>query len=547
MESILKVSPEQLQPHPDNRPLGINEEKVEQLAEMMRQNGFDPTKMLKVRPNGSDGTYQIIEGEHRWRAAQKAGVAEIPVYVVDVDDEEALIQLVAGNVQTDSHALDYGYAALRLCVKDSKKGLSVAAFANRVGKSGKTLSLAMKAAEVRECISQSYAGVRLLDETEKLYEISKCQESDWLWFHDLIANKGLSKNDAIEISKRIRAIDAAAGHHSAQVFDLAEVKQNCATAKERIYENWLSLVEAVEDCASKLPKTCNLFDYSVKDDEIQEYEYDAQSLFLSDLLNLKSFARHDVYNSFNAVNDYIRNHTEQKAKEKAEYYRDEANRKEKEERADAEWKAFMPVPGTWYKLGPHRLYCGDNRDKAFIDALPNEAAFAFADPPYNENVDEWDSDFIWEQDYLQDKAALVFVTPGIGNIPGLFSATKMNYKWSLSTWITNGMTRGALGFGNWIYLALFSKLESVHRNEQDFLKVSISNPADKNHTHRGEKPIELLNQLVGKFSKEGQVVIDPFLGSGTTLFACEELGRVCYSAEKDPKFCKDIMEKYKNL
>lgn len=541
--SILHVRTTQLFPHPDNRPLGINEEKVEQLAEMMRQNGYDQSKPLKVRPNGSAEMYQIIEGEHRWRAAQKAGVETLPVFVVDVDDEEALIQLVAGNVQTDNHALDIGVAAIKLTEAYSRTQ-NDKAFAERIGKGRSTIVQAKAAAKVF-LAAKSVCRQTLLTDKEKLYQVSTCQESDWLWLHDLIATKGLSKSDTIEISKRIRAIDTAAGDHSAQVFDLTEVKKECATAKERIYNNWLSLVEAVEDCAGKLPGTCNLFDYSVKDDEVQEYEYEAQSLFLSDLSNLKSFARHDVYNAFNAVNDYIRNHTEQKAKEKAEYYRDEANRKEKEDRARAEWEAFMPVPGTWYELGPHRLYCGDNRDKAFVDALPNDAAFAFADPPYNAGVDEWDSGFEWGQDYLQDKAQFVFVTPGIGNVPGLFAATKMSYKWSLSAWITNGMTRSALGFGNWIYIALFSALESVHRNEQDFLKVNISNPSDKEHTHRGEKPAELLDQLVSKYSKEGDCIIDPFLGSGTTLFSCDKLGRVCYSAEISPEYCKDIMSKYK--
>src|SRR6056297_262435 len=98
---IKEIRGAQLIPHPDNRPLGINEEKVEQLAEMMRQNGYDQSKPIKARPH--DGCYQIIEGQHRWRAARKAGIEALPVYVVELDDDEALIQLVAGNAQTESH------------------------------------------------------------------------------------------------------------------------------------------------------------------------------------------------------------------------------------------------------------------------------------------------------------------------------------------------------------------------------------------------------------------------------------------------------------
>lgn len=536
--SILHVKPEQLTPHPDNRPLGINEEKVEQLAEMMRQNGYDQSKPLKVRPNGSAETYQIIEGEHRWRAAQKAGVETLPVFVVDVDDEEALIQLVAGNVQTEFSSVEIGLLAVSIG-NDNK-------VAKRLGKERTYVVRARNGAEAwreLEGVSRDTLGY----EPRKQYELSKVKKEDRQWLADLWVKKALPVIDCAETTKRIRAIDAAAGDHSAKVFDLTEVKKECATAKERIYNNWLSLIEAVEDCTGKLPVICNLFDYSVKDDEVQKYEYEAQSLFLSDLSNLKSFARHDVYNAFNAVNDYIRNHTEQKAKEKAEYYRDEANRKEKEDRAAAEWEAFMPVLGTWYELGPHRLYCGDNRDKAFIDALPNDAAFAFADPPYNAGVDEWDEGFIWDQDYLQDKAQFVFVTPGTNAIKDLMLNTGMNYRWALYCWIKNGMTKGALGFNNTIFIALFSRLDSVFKNMGDHLEITIKMNETEDTHHEGRKPYDLLKHLIEKFSEIGQTVIDPFCGSGTTLLECEKTKRVCVAAEKNPLYCKEIISRFRAI
>lgn len=209
----------------------------------------------------------------------------------------------------------------------------------------------------------------------------------------------------------------------------------------------------------------------------------------------------------------------------------------------AEIEAPKAELNTWVKLGNHFLYCGDNRDEIFINALP-KAKFAFSDPPYNENVMDWDTGFRWQQDYLQDFAEIVAVTPGISQIPFFIENTKMSYKWSCAAWITNGMTRGALGFGNWIYIALFSKLESIHRNKQDFYKVNISNKVDDLHTHRGRKPEELLVNLIGDFTNEGDVVIDNFLGSGTTLFCCQEMNRVCYGAESDLKFCQDIIDKF---
>jgi DNA modification methylase len=53
-------------------------------------------------------------------------------------------------------------------------------------------------------------------------------------------------------------------------------------------------------------------------------------------------------------------------------------------------------------------------------------------------------------------------------------------------------------------------------------------------------------KLIQDFTAPEEIVIDPFLGSGTTLFACEELGRVCFAAEKSPEYCQLIIDKYES-
>lgn len=535
---IQQIPIEKLYPHPDNRPLGINEEKVEQLAEMMKVNGYDQSKPIKARPNGKPDAFQIIEGEHRWRAAQKAGIESVPVFVKELSDEDALIELVAGNVQTGYNHIDVGMLALR--IKDDNK------VASKIGKERTYVVRSRKGTEAWELL-EGVSRDTLGAESRKLYEISKLNSDyDKKAMADIIVSRSYSVIEVQECVKKFLQIDTTtAPGHAAQVFDLTEVKKECATAKERIYNYWISLLESVEDCAGKLPEEETLYKYVFASKSVEQYEYKPRETFLSILSELKEPTRADVFKHYNFILETIRQQTKENADKDKKHYEAEGNRQAAEERAKAEWEAFMPEPGKWYELGPHRLYCGDNRDPEFINALPEDAAFAFADPPYNAGVDEWDTGFFWDQDYLQDKAELVFVTPGISNIDGMFQNTKMNYKWSLAAWITNGMTRGALGFGNWIYIALFSAKESVHNNEQDFLKVNISNPANKEHTHRGEKPKELLDRLVEKFSKEGDCIVDPFLGSGTTLFSCDDQMRICYAAEKNPQYCKNIMAKFR--
>lgn len=249
---------------------------------------------------------------------------------------------------------------------------------------------------------------------------------------------------------------------------------------------------------------------------------------------------------------------EEDAKRKAEKLKKEEEEKELEEerkrieeeqrRIEEEKNRIQCKNGTWYKLGNHLLYCGSNEDDSFKQMLKQHpASFAFADPPYNADVAEWDSNFKWSQDWLIDYAPIVAVTPGIVSIKDFMACTQMPYTWSVACWIDNGMTRGALGFGNWIYIALFAK-DKVFRNSQDFLRVSIDNSENKETEHKGRKPFELVDWLISKFSKENDYIIDPFLGSGTSLLVAEGLPkkRKCIGAEINPEYCNEIIKRWES-
>jgi len=204
-------------------------------------------------------------------------------------------------------------------------------------------------------------------------------------------------------------------------------------------------------------------------------------------------------------------------------------------------------PGEVWHLGTHTLYCGDTSSDAFRELLTEKAALAFADPPYGANVEGYDdSKFYWQHDYLADMADVVVVTPGIVSIFELARRTAMPYRWSLAAWITNGMTRGAVGFGNWMYAAVFSA-GSVFRQAQDFSKVTISNAEAADTDHPTRKPTEYVQWIVDTFSKPKQLVIDPFLGSGQTLMVCEASGRRCIGGELDPKFCSEIVARWEAM
>lgn len=68
-----------------------------------------------------------------------------------------------------------------------------------------------------------------------------------------------------------------------------------------------------------------------------------------------------------------------------------------------------------------------------------------------------------------------------------------------------------------------------------------------NDLHPTMKPIKLMARLVENSSRSGETVLDPFGGSGSTLLACEKLGRKCWTMELDPHYCDVILQRWENL
>lgn len=92
-------------PNPRNPRRNFAEAELADLAQSIREHGI--VQPVVVRPAGGTGRYEIIAGERRWRAAQRAGLAEIPVIIRDVDDKAALELAIIENVQrTDLNPLE---------------------------------------------------------------------------------------------------------------------------------------------------------------------------------------------------------------------------------------------------------------------------------------------------------------------------------------------------------------------------------------------------------------------------------------------------------
>lgn len=87
-------------------------------------------------------------------------------------------------------------------------------------------------------------------------------------------------------------------------------------------------------------------------------------------------------------------------------------------------------------------------------------------------------------------------------------------------------------------------LNILHETETDILR---ENKPLKNDIHPTMKPIKLLARLIQNSSNKGDIVLDLFGGSGSTLMACEQLDRICYTSELDPRYVDVIIERYESF
>ena len=130
---LLLVAPDRISPSPFQPRRYFDAEKLHDLAEAIRHQGIIEPLIVRPSRDGADGTYELIAGERRLRAAREVGLAAVPVVVRELDDRAALeMSLVENLAREDLNAVEEGRAFIRL---NREFGLSHDEIAGRIGKS----------------------------------------------------------------------------------------------------------------------------------------------------------------------------------------------------------------------------------------------------------------------------------------------------------------------------------------------------------------------------------------------------------------------------
>jgi len=223
------------------------------------------------------------------------------------------------------------------------------------------------------------------------------------------------------------------------------------------------------------------------------------------------------------------------------------------------------VLGDLIEIGEHRLLCGDSTDSDQVAKLMNgeKADMVFTDPPYgiNEKGDRSKRGGLAKGNNLPD-----FIDDSIQYAIDAFNQPQ-NLDIPIQVWFGANYYCHSLPQGN-NWLVWDKRVEEKQRDTQSdcelawvksrFNSVRIfrhlwkgmmkDSERGQRRVHATQKPIALIEFALNEYgSKEGDLVIDYFTGSGSTMVAAHQLKRKCYGMELDPKYCQVIIDRMTKL
>ena len=224
--------------------------------------------------------------------------------------------------------------------------------------------------------------------------------------------------------------------------------------------------------------------------------------------------------------------------------------------------------GDIWLLGRHRVICGDSTlPETYTKLMEGRRAnLVLTDPPYNVNVEETagkiqndnmpDEDFYkflfaafvnMEQNMENDASIYVFHADSKGLIFRQAFHDAGFYLSGCCIWKKNALVLGRSPYQWQHEPCLFGwKVGGKHQWYSDRKQTTIweYDRPKSSKDHPTMKPVALMAYPIQNSCMSNCIVLDPFLGSGSTLIACEETGRICYGVELDEKFCDVIVKRY---
>jgi DNA modification methylase len=225
-------------------------------------------------------------------------------------------------------------------------------------------------------------------------------------------------------------------------------------------------------------------------------------------------------------------------------------------------------PGDVWLLGKHRVMCGDSTDIHAVERLMDgkKADMVFTDPPYGMNLD---TDYSKMGDGGKTHRAVIADDEqyDAASLLATFDYCKEIFLWGADYYVET-LRRSYPDLGSWIVWDKYSDQErnglldgrfgsafetcwSKTRHKRELARVLVTTNytarGDETRVHPTQKPVALAEWFFDRWGKQGDVVVDLYGGSGSTLIACEKTGRQARLMELDPRYVDVIVKRWEDF
>jgi len=245
---------------------------------------------------------------------------------------------------------------------------------------------------------------------------------------------------------------------------------------------------------------------------------------------------------------------------------------------EAAWEEAQRAPGVTrgdiWRLGDHRVMCGDATDSEAVSRLvgAQRANMAFTDPPYNVDLgrhggasrtgrrrtiandalppEQWESFCrAWAQNLLAHVDGALYICMSTREWPVVSRVLEeLGGHWSDTIiWAKDRFVLGRADYQRQYEPIWYGWREGASHHwcgDRDQGDVwSIPRPAESD-LHPTMKPLALVERAIENSSRAGDLVLDLFLGSGTSVIAAERTGRICFGMELDAHYCRIVIARW---
>ena len=198
----------------------------------------------------------------------------------------------------------------------------------------------------------------------------------------------------------------------------------------------------------------------------------------------------------------------------------------------------------YYEDSAVKIYHGDCRE-----ILPNAAKvdLVLTDPPFNAGKDiandrmspkKWKAFCNSISKFVSNKTESALIEIGKNDAEMMIAFhNAMVLRWQICLNYTNAMRQGAVGFSNFGLVSWFGKNANCVERYMDRIDAPLENTKSQ-FSHPCPKCVAHYKRLVKMFSRVGDTILDPFMGSGTTLRAAKDLNRKAIGIEIEEKYCE---------